>query len=371
MKSTFFVRLTKNICAGVSLGAMAGLIFIGSFFSVSVFARATQAMPSYQVDLSQTSVSGLSSGAFMAMQFHVAFSGTLVGAGIIAGGPFYCAGSLPGMSYLETAMTVCGNPLPGMAPDASALLQQAKMFAQLGEIDKLDHLKSARVYLFSGKADTTVSTKVVDQATEFYKLAGVPEQNIKYVNNIDAGHSIVTNNRQNNACPITTAPYINDCHFMQSQDILRYIYGELNPPSAQLSGKLLTFNQKKFLHSLIDSYFSSMSDEAYLYVPKSCETEPCKVHIAFHGCEQGASKIGNLFYSTTGYNELADANHIIVLYPQAESSSGFFSPYNPKGCWDFWGYSSVNMFTPNFYTKKAVQMAAVKAMLDQLAKPRK
>lgn len=347
------------------------LVLAGSIFSASAFASTAPALPSYQIDTGKTSVSGLSSGAFMAMQFHVAFSSMLVGAGIIAGRPFYCSGSSSTMLFLEAAMTICANPSPGLAPDPDALLRRAKTFAQLGEIDNLDHLKSAKVYLFSGKVDTTVSTKVVDQTAEFYKLAGVPEQNIKYVNNIDAGHSIITNNRQNNPWQVTNAPYINDCHFMQSQDILRFIYGELHPPSLQLSGKLLTFNQKKFFRSFVDSYFSSMSDEAYLYVPKSSETETCKVHIVFHGCEQGASKIGNLFYSTTGYNELADTNHIIVLYPQVESSSGFFSPYNPKGCWDFWGYSSWNMFAPNFYTKKASQMSAVKAMLDQLAKPRK
>ncbi len=302
----------------------------------------------------------------MAHQFHVAYSQTIVGAGIIAGGPYYCAGSTPA-PMVENATTVCMNPLPGFAPNAAALFDVATAFAQSGYIDKLDNLKSAKVYLFSGKADTTVTTPVVDQTVAFYKLAGIPDQNIKYVNNVDAGHSIITDSNQDTSCPTTAAPFINDCDFIQSQDILRHIYGALNPPSAQLSGKIINFNQDQFVRS----WFSSMSDEAYAYVPKSCETETCKVHIAFHGCEQSATKIGNLFYTTTGYNELADTNNIIVLYPQTEKSSGFFSPYNPKGCWDFWGYSSLNPFAPNFYKKNAAQMAAVKGMLDQLAKPRK
>ena len=94
------------------------------------------------------------------------------------------------------------------------------------------------------------------------------------------------------------------------------------------------------------------------------------MHVAFHGCEQGAAQIGDLFYRTAGYNELADANNIIVLYPQAQVSNGFFSAFNPKGCWDFWGYSSFNQLAPNFYTRQAPQMSAVKAMLDRLAEPR-
>ena len=40
----------------------------------------------YDVDKNQISVSGLSSGAYFAVQFHVSFSKTIMGAGIVAGG---------------------------------------------------------------------------------------------------------------------------------------------------------------------------------------------------------------------------------------------------------------------------------------------
>jgi hypothetical protein len=39
----------------------------------------------------QISVSGISSGGYMAHQFHVAHSQHIMGAGIVAGGPYYCA----------------------------------------------------------------------------------------------------------------------------------------------------------------------------------------------------------------------------------------------------------------------------------------
>jgi poly(3-hydroxybutyrate) depolymerase len=360
-----FQRTTTVIFA-CSL-AFAGPVFVAD----SALAADVPDLPAYQVDIAKTSVSGLSSGAFMAGQFHVAFSGTVVGVGIIAGGPFYCAGSVPDAPLLETAMTTCMNPQAGAGPDAAYLLKMARSFAQSGEIDPLENLKNSQVYLFSGKSDHTVTTKVVDQTAAFYKLAGVPAQNIRYVENVDAGHSISTDNSKDSPCPLTRTPYINDCHFMQSQDILRTIYGELNPPETQLSGKILSFNQKKFTPSFLRGLFSGMADKGYLYVPKACESETCKVHIAFHGCEQTAEIIDDRYYRSTGYNELADSNHIIVLYPQATSSTGFFSPYNPKGCWDFWGYSSLNPFAPDFYGKNATQIEAVKAMLDQLARPRK
>ena len=49
----------------------------------------------YNVKANETSVSGISSGGFMAVQFHVAFSRTIIGAGITAGGIL----TLPGCGH--------------------------------------------------------------------------------------------------------------------------------------------------------------------------------------------------------------------------------------------------------------------------------
>jgi len=49
-------------------------------------------LPSYNVDPGSVSVSGLSSGGFMAAQLGIAYSGTFrTGFGVFAGGPFDCA----------------------------------------------------------------------------------------------------------------------------------------------------------------------------------------------------------------------------------------------------------------------------------------
>jgi hypothetical protein len=45
-----------------------------------------------------------------------------------------------------------------------------------------------------------------------------------------------------------------------------------------------------------------------------------------HGCMQDAGTIGRLFIEQTGYNAWADANGIIVLYPQAKAYPSFLSP---------------------------------------------
>lgn len=67
------------------------LIATLSNFLIGTIVATTQAgvkLDSYKVDTSTITISGLSSGAIMAMQYHVAFSEQIRGAGILAGGRF-------------------------------------------------------------------------------------------------------------------------------------------------------------------------------------------------------------------------------------------------------------------------------------------
>jgi poly(3-hydroxybutyrate) depolymerase len=86
--------------------------------------------------------------------------------------------------------------------------------------------------------------------------------------------------------------------------------------------------------------------------------------VAFHGCLQYESKIGDAFYARAGYNEWAESNAIIILYPQTAPKYHFFIlPWpNPAGCWDWWGYTGTD-----FHHKSAPQMATVKAMIERLS----
>lgn len=71
---------------------------------VSVLSQnpAVPPLGAYNVNIKNTSTSGISAGAFMAAQFHVAFSKTVIGAGIVAGGPYACA-----LGSMTTAVTAC------------------------------------------------------------------------------------------------------------------------------------------------------------------------------------------------------------------------------------------------------------------------
>jgi poly(3-hydroxybutyrate) depolymerase len=104
-----------------------------------------------------------------------------------------------------------------------------------------------------------------------------------------------------------------------------------------------------------------MLESAYLYVPQSCKFgESCGVHIVFHGCSQSSESVGDAFAVGSGYNEWADGNRLLVLYPQVASST--VAPMNPYGCWDWWGYTN-----EDYATQAGPQIAVVKALLDSLA----
>ena len=117
----------------------------------------------------------------------------------------------------------------------------------------------------------------------------------------------------------------------------------------------MQFNQRAFAPAS-----SGMAEAGYLYVPQPCAAAGarCKVHVAIHGCVQAAESVGDKFYTESGYNHWADDNKLIVLYPQVNKST---APYNPQGCWDWWGYTGAN-----YALKSGVQMKAIKAMVDRL-----
>ena len=85
----------------------------------------------------------------------------------------------------------------------------------------------------------------------------------------------------------------------------------------------------------------------------------CRLHVAFHGCEQSTEFIKQQYVQDTGYNGIAEANNIIVIYPQCGKN---VLKDNPNGCFDWWGYSGTD-----YAVQSAPQMTAVKAMIDHVS----
>jgi poly(3-hydroxybutyrate) depolymerase len=126
-------------------------------------AAAGEHLPGFDADLSATSVSGISSGGYMAVQFHVAHSATVIGAGVLAAGPYYCAQGSAWIARYNCMTPGVWTPLPALA----LLETETDVLARSGQIDATGNLKRSRVWLFTGKRDETVRSVVV-QALKRY-----------------------------------------------------------------------------------------------------------------------------------------------------------------------------------------------------------
>ncbi|MEO0831135.1 MAG: poly(3-hydroxybutyrate) depolymerase, partial [Pseudomonadota bacterium] len=140
-------------------------------------------LPGYKTK-KQNSVSGLSSGAFMTVQLHIAHSSSFVGAGVIAGGPyraaetFRSAPTVP-MSNILTSLYVAMTPLTAAtAPDVDRLLDLAQ---DTENIDELKNLKGQRLYLFTGSRDQVVNQHAVRSTKAFYEGLGLAGSALKFV----------------------------------------------------------------------------------------------------------------------------------------------------------------------------------------------
>lgn len=326
-----------------------GLIF------VATPGFASDKLAKYNIDPKEISVSGVSSGAYMAVQYHSIFSSSIKGVGAIAGGPFHCYGdnTTGGMANDKAFTCMRGKPDPALSID------KIKANAAAGLAENTDNLKSSRVYLFNGTMDSFVGEDVMDSLNAYYR-AFLSEDQIKYVKDKDTGHAFITDNPAHSPCTSNGLPGLNNCGYDQAGDLLQWIYdGKLNPRKTEpLGGKIITFSQSEF--QVKDDL--SMEKNGYLYVPAECAAgEKCKLHIVFHGCGQGSTFVTDKVYRNdgAGFNRWADANRMIVLYPQVGVS--YNAPDNPLACWDWWGYSG-----PEWDTNKGRQVRVIQSMISRL-----
>lgn len=277
--------------------------------------------------MGRLSTSGLSAGGFVAAQFHVAFSSQVNGCGVFAGGPYYCA-----QDSETTALSQCMSTPFLLSVDK--LVDLTKSFESSGDIDSLSNLDNQNVYLYSGTADTVVNPKVVKDLEEMYQKLG--SVNITSEYSIDSEHCLPTLD-YGSSCTSLGSPYINKCDYDGAGEALQAIYGgKLNSPVDQVSSNIVTLPQQNYVPPGKSS--TGLESKAYAYVPTSCQKDSngtCDIHVVWHGCTQSYTKIGDDYYVHGGYNGWAEANNIIVLYPQCAADL----LKNPEGCFDWWGYT--------------------------------
>lgn len=257
----------------VTLNLLFTLVSTGLFLSGPVIADVNSSK--------KVSVSGVSSGAYLAVQLQVAYSKTFMGVGSVAGGPYFCAENMTDITAIK--LKCMGGA--GIIPDNyEPYRDKAIELSKDGKIDDVSNLKQTRVFIFNSATDQVI-----------------------------------------------------------------------NPGLGYLSVL----------------FFQYFSDD-----PSKCD----KLHVALHGCQQfpewtftgkadslnAGRKIqfNDLFYNGP-FNGVAEANGIVILYPQAYNIGTTQDDINPYGCWEFWPFYEEDK--ENYYTQEGTEMRMIKAMVDHFS----
>ena len=306
-------------------------------------------LPELEIAPGSVTVSGISAGGYMAVQFHVAYSGLVNGVGVIAAGPYYCA-----ESSLRHALGRCMR-----GSDEIPFAELATLTSELAlddRIDPISDLANDQVWLLHGARDNVVDQRVVDALESYYGTLVEP-RGIVRVEQPGTAHTFPTS-AAGGPCTESKSPWLGQCGYDAAGALLQHLYGRrLEPPRKPDADGLRSFDQRPYAELAATS---ALADSGWVYVPQSCRqrSAACRLHVVFHGCRQGASFVGDRFVRQAGYLEWATSNQIVVLFPQIEAA---LQPLNPNGCWDWWGYED-----SRYALREGPQMLAVRAMIADL-----
>ena len=176
------------------------------------------------------------------------------------------------------------------------------------------------------------------------------DDKIKFDTRKDAGHAFLTTHT-GTACGVSAAPYVNDCDFDQAGAILNWLYRTSPhlPKNQPVNSFALTIPIHRWRRG-IEQRRRRLRSSVMFHEGK------CRLHIVFHGCEQNIDSVGMTFVESSGFARWADTNRFVILFPQVSASV-----LNPKGCWDWWGYTG-----NNYLTKDAPQIVAIWRMVERL-----
>jgi len=311
------------------------------------------ALASATVDPSTLTVSGISAGAAFAVQYQIAHSSKVRAAGIVAGIPFYCAQGLSVMG----AFSCMDSPLTINIAELNA---EINMSASIGLVDPVANIEKHAVMLFSGIYDSVVNHGTMELLAVQYLELGV--HNIRTYFNYSAEHAWITN-YWGNSCGTLGLPYINNCGLDFAGEFLRMAWKHMGESFNEHRGTFNTTNLRAFSQTTFgaDGLTNSLAATGYYYVPSKCganSSKRCHVHLNFHGCTQDVGSVGTDYVKYTGLNEWAEANDIIVVYPQAVPNALLD---NPNACFDWWGYAG-----PGYANKDGVQMQIFESMMNYL-----
>jgi len=179
---------------------------------------------------------------------------------------------------------------------------------------------------------------------------------------MDAG-LVLPSNSYGSRCTAEDASgtyFIANCGLSGALESLGFLLPGIKSPGNRRTPPLETFDQTEFF---TPGERNDMDNQGFLYVPKICRntqtsrySTKCHLHFYFHGCMASRQFVGMNHVLKSGFLEVAEANNIIVVFPQNVNATG-----NEIGCWDTYGFTG-----ENFANQLGAQVQVVRKMLAKI-----
>lgn len=338
-------------------------------------------------------LSGVSSGAAMALQYAIAHAESVRGVGLVAAPGYDCA---QGQIGEAVGTCMCG------APDPQAMLSSALKNAKY-EPGKARSLNTA--YIFQSLGDSTVRPSSGAATIKFLRAALPTGTVVADVGEAAEGTTLAEHGMLSgegaDSCEGEGDTYVRACQSPTGKakdnvrDIFKVLYGEAPAAAPAMAGKLYEFNQEPFIKAVAKNVTVvkpmtdynpytllhtrraqfDMAPKGLVYVPAKCEAGGCKLHVALHGCRMSGKTD---FVTRTGYQNWADRYGVVVLFPWladyysalpksngdiCKVSTSGFQHYNPNSCWDWWGYLNTD-----YAVRKGPQHQVIEAIIKDVTK---
>jgi hypothetical protein len=282
--------------------------------------------------LGQVSVSGISSGADLAVQLQVAFSDLIDGAGIFAGQAFHCATQRfpdDNLTSPNPSVPFCDGCPPGttlgydhckrhpeVAQNISLLVEYARRQAAEGTIAPLTTLAERRVFLYRGTQDHTYNRGAVNATANFFRTF-LPNESVYFEHTVQSAHLVPT-----------IDPYLcwweewsgpDNCTFDGAGHVLRWVHGK----NALRGGRVNTTEtlHAKYMRDFDQTLYARgdalMASRGKVFVPPDCTKEgaACNVHIFFHVGGSGISRTATTRHRASA---LCAADRVAALHTRID-----------------------------------------------------
>lgn len=403
---------------------------------IALFLSLTCSSVCFSSDQKKFTISGISSGGFMANQMATIFSSQFSGVGTVAGGFYYCAENYLQKRIKEDAKTIGTGNLFLFEPNTDVLNDSFNplfLFSESGTkawfkpqkrnpifksancmanpekaglpteylksnvekrlVDPIENIREQKVVISHGKMDSVMRFTMQDRLKDYYLSVGVKEKNIKTITGT-GNHNFPTDRKDGIDCGRAGVPYVGSCDFDLAGKILSHLLDDNIIRADFDANHIYTVDQSLNLENILKDEKDwvqaspSVAAYGYLYASDKCLANPksCQMHVALHGCQMSdsfnadfqskyqkqvttyrivwmRSKKDNMDFSglpviedktnnygllkfvlDSGYINYAEANDLMVLFPQTWINENNY-PYNPHGCWDWFGWSGENYAT--------------------------